>query len=73
MNKLTEYELLEGINILFDTGYVDTKGLTQIDDCIYTKDDLEQIRDYFYKLLESRDYFELRKYVNMNRKLNKNK
>ncbi len=61
MSKLTKYELLEGINILFDTGYVDTRGLAQIDNCIYTKDDLEQIRDYFYKLLESKNYHELRK------------
>ena len=41
MSKLTKYELLEGINILFDTGYVDTRGLAQIDNCIYTKDDLD--------------------------------
>ena len=68
MSKLTKYELLEGINILFDTGYVDTRGLAQIDNCIYTKDDLEQIRDYFYKLLESKNYYELRK-----KELNKNK
>ena len=68
MSKLTKYELLEGINILFDTGYVDTRGLAQIDNCIYTKDDLEQIRDYFYKLLESKNYYELRK-----KDLNKNK
>jgi|TARA_R100000081_G_C4720635_1_gene117854 hypothetical protein len=68
MNKLTEYELLEGIDILFDTGYLNTRGLAQIDDCIYTKDDLEQIRDYFYKLLESKNYHQLRK-----KELNKNK
>lgn len=61
MSKLTKYELLEGIDILFDTGYLETKKLVNINDCIYTKDDLEQIRDYFYKLLESKNYHELRK------------
>ena len=61
MSKLTKYELLEGIDILFDTGYLETKKLVNINDCIYTKDDLGQIRDYFYKLLKSKNYYELRK------------
>ena len=73
MSKLTKYELLEGIDILFDTGYLETKKLANINDCIYTVDNLKEIRDCFYEVLKSKDYFELRKYVNMNRKLNKNK
>lgn len=68
MSKLTKYELLEGIDILFDTGYLETQKLVNINDCIYTKNDLEQICDYFYKLLESKNYHELRK-----KELNKNK
>tara|TARA_B100001063_G_scaffold240190_1_gene264822 strand:- start:1254 stop:1460 length:207 start_codon:yes stop_codon:yes gene_type:complete len=59
--KLNKFELLEGINILFDVGYLDTKKLANINDCIYTKDDLNQISDYFYKLLKSKNYNELRK------------
>jgi len=68
MSKLTKYELLEGIDILFDTGYLETKKLVNINDCIYTQDNLNQICDYFYKLLESKNYHELRK-----KELNKNK
>jgi len=60
MKKLTKYELLEGIDILFDVGYLDTKKLANINDCIYTVDDLNQIRDCFYEILESKNYFELR-------------
>lgn len=61
MSKLTKYKLLEGIDILFDTGYIETKKLVNINNCIYTQDDLNQIRDYFYKLLKSKNYYELRK------------
>ena len=59
--KLNKFELLEGINILFDVGYLDTKKLANINDCIYTKDDLNQISDYFWELLRKNRYFELRK------------
>ena len=61
MEKLTKFELLEGIDILFDTGYIETKKLANINDGVYTKDDLNQICDYFYKLLKSKNYNELRK------------
>ena len=51
MSKLTKYELLDGINTLFDAGYIETKKLVNINDCIYTQDDLNQICDYFSKTL----------------------
>ena len=47
--KLNKFELLEGINILFDVGYLDTKKLANINDCIYTKDDLKAVIDIKHK------------------------
>jgi len=59
--KLNKFELFEGIDILFHVGLQNTIAQSKIGDCIYNVDDLEQISDYFWELLGTNRYFELRK------------